>query len=146
MSPKREPLAEQLLEVVRALDPVTEQALTVAQGATLSQLAALRVLASGGSSVTGLATALGTHRSSASRMVDRLVAAGLAEKAPSPTSQREVVVTATAKGRSAAQAVARSRLTALSRLLRPLGEEDRQVVAGALDILLSQLTSQQSGH
>lgn len=139
--PTREPLAEQLLEVLRALDPVTEQALQVAQGATLSQLAALRALGRHGSSVSALGAALGTHRSSASRMVDRLVAGGFAEKAPSPTSQREVVVTATAKGRAAAQAVARYRLNALSQVLRPLDAAERQQVARGLDVLLDRLTS-----
>lgn len=134
--PHADPLAILLLQLVRVLDPITEQALTSAHGATLSQLAALRVLGSEPFTVTALGEALGIHRSSASRMVNRLVAAGLADKAPSPTSQREVVVTATATGRDAARQVAERRLAALSALLVPLTAVERTAVDSALQSLL----------
>lgn len=142
--PTVDPLAALLLDVVRALDPMNEQALSVARGATLSQLAALRLLGPRSLSVSALAAELGTHRSSASRMVDRLIAAGLADKHPSPTSGREVEVTATPKGRAAAQAVARYRRATLSRLLADLPQEQRGPVTEALTVLLAQLRSVQA--
>lgn len=86
--------------------------------------------------MTALGESLGIHRSSASRMVSRLVAAGLADKAISPASPREVVVTATAKGRDAARQVAERRLAALGALLVPLETAERTAVGGALQTLL----------
>jgi DNA-binding MarR family transcriptional regulator len=139
--PNADPLASLLLDVVRALDPMNEQALSVAKGATLSQLAALRLLGTRRLSVSALAAELGTHRSSASRMVDRLVAAGLAEKRPSATSGREVEVAATAQGRATAKAVSRYRQATLSRLLADLPQDQRGPVTKALTTLLQQLRS-----
>lgn len=131
-----DPLAHKLLELVRTMDPITEHALHLARGATLSQLAVLRRLGSETFTVSALAEGLGIHRSSASRMVDRMVTAGLVRKVASPTSRREVLVTATPKGRHAASDVAQHRLAALGQLLARLDASERSALSVALDALL----------
>ena len=129
-------LPELLLQLLRALDPVTEAALAVSRGATLSQLAVLRVLGGDQLRVITIADRCGIHRSSASRMVDRLVAAGLATKRPSPTNGREVQIAATARGRTAAHSVAEHRRATLTDLLSRLPVDQRDDVAVSLKALL----------
>ncbi|MGB8652557.1 MAG: MarR family transcriptional regulator [Mycobacteriales bacterium] len=139
MPASSDPLPDLLLHLVRLLDPVTEQAMSAAHGATLAQLAGLRVLDGRPQSVTALAEQLGVHRSSASRLVDRLVAGGFATRTPSPTSGREVVVAATALGVTAARNVATRRRKALTTMLRDLPEDQREQVTGALRLLVASL-------
>jgi DNA-binding MarR family transcriptional regulator len=128
-------LSDLLLDVVRALDPITEQALTAGRGATLSQLAVLRALDGGQLSVSAIAHIVGVNRSSISRMVNRMLVMGLVEKQPSPTNGREGVVTATADGRSAAASVARSRRQRLDERLRTMTPEEQIALQSALRIL-----------
>lgn len=136
--PDLEPdLPELLLRLLRALDPITEGALAVSRGATLSQLAVLRVLGRDELRVITIAERCGIHRSSASRMVDRLVTAGLATKRPSPTSGREVQIAATARGKAAARSVATHRRAALTELLAQLPAGQRADVAVSVQALLA---------
>jgi DNA-binding MarR family transcriptional regulator len=129
-------LPDLLLRLARVLDPVTEKALEAAGPATLTQVAALRQLAEGPASVSDLGRRLGVHRSSASRLVDRLVAAGLATRVASPVSRREVVVACTPQGRRVARAVGQRRSAALAALTSTVPEAEQRRIAAALERLL----------
>ncbi len=132
-------LPDLLLRLVRVLDPVTDLALEAARGSTLTQVTALRRLSAGPLSVSELGRSMGIHRSSASRLVDRLIAAELATREPSPTSGREVVVSCTARGRAVARDVAKRRSGALRTLVRHLPAQEQATVARALALLLQRL-------
>lgn len=132
-------LPDLLLRLVRVLDPVTDLALEAARGSTLTQVTALRRLSTGPLSVSDLGRGMGIHRSSASRLVDRLVAADLATREPSPTSGREVVVSCTTRGRAVARDVAKRRSAALRSLVRSVPAEEQRLVSQSLDLLLQRL-------
>jgi DNA-binding MarR family transcriptional regulator len=134
--PDQSALPDLLLRLVRVLDPVTEKAMEAAGTATLTQVSALRRLADGPARVSELGRQLGVHRSSASRLVDRLVAAGLATPVASPVSRREVVVACTPKGRRVARAVSQRRTAALSALTTAIPETEQRRLAVALERLL----------
>jgi DNA-binding MarR family transcriptional regulator len=75
-----------------------------AEGITMAQHAALWVLclsdAPDGVTTGALADGLITRQPDVTRLVDRLVRAGLAERKPSPTDRRVVLVAATHAGRA----------------------------------------------
>ena len=63
---------------------------------TVTQVRALVVIASRGSVSLGeLAAACGVHLTSASRLCDRLVAAGLMDRADDPANRRQLTLTLT---------------------------------------------------
>ena len=91
--------------------PVTARSLAaVDHDVTLAQYRSLVVLASRGPQTPGaLASALGVHASTVTRMCDRLVAKRLIRRGGSPTSRREVELRLTAKGRRLVDSVTRRR-------------------------------------
>jgi DNA-binding MarR family transcriptional regulator len=94
-------VTDALLSASRALVAVAARSIAAfADDVTLPQYRALVVLASRGPQNMGaLATELGVHPSTATRLVDRLVARRLVQRAPAPDSRREVVLSLTARGR-----------------------------------------------
>lgn len=86
----------------------------IAGGIPPVQLQALAVLAGGDVRMRELAHQLGLAASTVTRLVDRLEAAGLAERRSERPDRRSVLVGLTAHGREALQAV-RSRLRGLLR-------------------------------
>lgn len=122
---------EAVLGAARALNGVAEQALQDADaGLTVPQLHMLTVLADRGpSSVAALATELQVNRSTALRMVDRLVAAGTVSRSDNPANGREVVVKPTRAGTALIRKVASRRRRAAVRLLGTAGvEADRKTL------------------
>lgn len=103
-----------------------------AEGATLTQVAALRALTPMPLSVSELARVLGVHRSSASRLVDRLVGGGWVTREPAAHSGREVIVALTDPGRALSVRVARSRKRALKRLISVVPTEAQEGLARQL--------------
>jgi DNA-binding MarR family transcriptional regulator len=95
-----------------------------------------------------LAEALRVDPSTATRAVQRLVRAGLAERQPAPEDGRVVVVVASELGRQRHEAVAERRRMSLARMLSEFDVDERRQLAdllerlvGALDHLAADLPS-----
>jgi DNA-binding MarR family transcriptional regulator len=89
-------------DAARALVAIVEAAREQARTRlSTSQLEALLVVEDKeGLNLGALAERMGVLLSSASRLCDRLVAAGMLERAASPVDRREVILTLTANGRA----------------------------------------------
>ncbi len=88
-----------------------------------------------GLSATDLAEALGVHVSSASRTVDRLVAAGLVDRRESTEDRRRLDLTPTPEGSRLLDEVMADRRSALSELLGRMSPEDRDHLARGMAAL-----------
>jgi DNA-binding MarR family transcriptional regulator len=76
--------------------------------------------------LTALAGELGAIMSSASRLCDRLVAAGLVERIQSSGDRREVSMTLTREGTQLLAAIERERRLALASVLAGMAPEERE--------------------
>ncbi|MCD0443669.1 MarR family transcriptional regulator [Glycomyces sp. A-F 0318] len=92
-----------------------------------------------GGSVTQLSSALGLTHSGTVRLVDRLAAAGLAERVGAPDG-RAVSVVLTARGRHTAERILRTRERSLESVLSALSSDEADHLAAALDTMLTALT------
>ena len=88
-----------------------------------------------GASATDVAEALGVHVSSASRTVERLVAAGLLERRDSPRDRRRLDLAPTPAGERLLDAVMADRRRELDALLARMPEEDRAALARGMAAL-----------
>ncbi|HEX2806036.1 MAG TPA: MarR family winged helix-turn-helix transcriptional regulator [Kineosporiaceae bacterium] len=103
--------------------------------------AALAVLAQDpGLGIEQLRPPLGLSQSAAVRVVDSLVADGLAERGPGPDA-RSVAVRLTAAGDDQAQTVLRRRAALLEDSLAALSKTEREQLAVILEKILSRLTA-----
>ena len=115
---------------VRAADQIGE--------ASLVQLRALTVLDDAdGANLMQLADGMGVTVSTTSRLVDRLVAAGLVDRRPSEVTRREVSITLTAAGESVLHRYDDLRLRELRGRLSRLEPDRRDVVLHGLRELVS---------
>jgi DNA-binding MarR family transcriptional regulator len=115
---------------VRAADRIGE--------ASLVQLRALTVLSdAGGANLAQLAEGMGVTVSTTSRLVDRLIAAGLVDRRPSEVTRREVSISLTDTGRAVLQRYDDLRVTALRDRLDQLAPERRAAALTALADLLA---------
>lgn len=124
-------MVEAILGAARTVDRLSEQALReTGAGVTAAQLRMLAVLAERGpSSVAALAGQLDVNRSTALRMVERLVALGMVSREDNPRNGREVVVKPTRAGSALLKKVATRRRRAVGSLLHSLPAElDRKHV------------------
>src|SRR4051812_50206866 len=113
---------------VRAADQIGE--------ASLVQLRALTVLdALGAATLMQLADGMGVTVSTASRLVDRLIAAGLVDRRPSEATRREISVTLTPHGRAVLQRYDDLRVDALTGRLAQLDPPRRTAAVDALRAL-----------
>lgn len=112
-----------ILGAARALDHAAERALDeVGVGITAPQFRMLSVLAERGpSSVAALAADLHVNRSTALRMVERLVAADVVSRENNPANGREVVVKPTRTGSALIKKVATRRRRAVAKLFQGAG-------------------------
>lgn len=92
-----------------------------------------------GSPIDALRDPLGLTHSAAVRVVDRLVAAGLARRRPGRDG-RSVGVELTSEGRAAAQSALSARQAALEEILDPLSASDRAELTRLHEKLLGGLT------
>jgi DNA-binding MarR family transcriptional regulator len=100
---------------------------------TLAQYRMLAVLADDdGQNVRDLAARLGVDRSTATRMCNRLVHAGLIGRATDPSDRRAVVISLTGEGRKVVAAVTRARRDAVATLLRSLTPARREQLVDLL--------------
>lgn len=122
-----------LLHLARTVVGISARAADQLGRLSVVQLRALTVLRGlGGTSLGRLAAGMGVAPSTASRLVDRLVAAGLAAREPAPHSRRELVLTVTARGQEILDRYDGFRLTELRALLDALPAERREPVLAAL--------------
>jgi DNA-binding MarR family transcriptional regulator len=82
--------------------------------------------------VRDLAARLGVERSTATRMCDRLVSAGLIERNTDPADRRAVVISLTGPGREVVEAVTRARRDNVARLLKTLPPARREQLVDLL--------------
>jgi len=83
--------------------------------------------------VRDLAGRLGVERSTATRMCDRLVGAGLIDRTTDPTDRRAVLIALTAQGRAVVATVTRARRDNVASLLRTLPPARREQLVDLLD-------------
>lgn len=101
------------------------------------QLRALTVLRENPrANLVRLAESMGVTVSTASRLVDRLVAAGLATRKPSTRTRREVTLGLTRAGRSTLRRYDRLRLGSVHECLGHLLPEGREQLVAALRVLV----------
>jgi len=117
-----------LLVASRALVGVAARSLAGVDDVTLPQYRALVVLARPVSITIGdLATTLDIHRSTATRLCDRLERKGLVRRRPGASEdRRETAVTLTAKGRRLVDRVTEHRLRDLHVIASWMSPADRQ--------------------
>lgn len=130
-----DPLAavvDAVLDGSRALVAVSARSIAGAKSVTLPQFRMLVVLSEGDASLTGLAGQLDVAPSTALRMVDRLVAAGLVERSIRPENRRETRLALTAAGRRVVRTVTQRRRRDLRAVLERLGPDRREAVAEAM--------------
>ena len=100
-----EDVVEAVLASSRALVAVSARSIAGSPGVTLPQYRMLVVLSQNPSNLSKLAAALDVAPSTAMRMVDRLVAAGLVERAVPESNRRETRLALTAAGRRTVNSV-----------------------------------------
>ena len=103
---------------------------------TLPQFRALVVVDRLGTPrLTDLATDLGVGLPSASRLCDRLVAAGLLTRAPNPDSRREVLLALTPRARRLVHRVMHRRREQVADIVKHLDEQHQVALLDALTAL-----------
>ena len=81
-----------------------------------------------------LAVALRVDPSTVTRTLQRMEAAGLAERrSPAFGDRRAVIVTPTATGRERQTSIAAKRVTMITEIMAPLSEKDREQLVGLLE-------------
>jgi DNA-binding MarR family transcriptional regulator len=127
-------VVDALLNASRQLVAMAARSLAaVEENLTLPQYRMLVVLdTQGPSSLARLAEALEVNSSTAMRMVDRLVGAGMVEKVPSPDSRREVGLSTTPAGRAVVEKVTEHRLAAITRTVKAIPADQRAHLVSAL--------------
>jgi DNA-binding MarR family transcriptional regulator len=114
-----------LAVVARTIAPALEQV-------SLPQFRVLVVLVGAGPHRLGaLAERVSTVPSTFSRVVDRMEGRGLVLRTPSPDSRREVLVTATDRGRRIVEQVTEARRTELAAILKDLPDDHLANIARA---------------
>ena len=104
---------------------------------SLVQLRALSVIDEvDGANLMQLSDGMGVTVSTASRLVDRLLTAGLVDRRPSETTRREITLSLTAQGQSLLSHYDDLRLQALRRRLDQLPRTRRTAVVAALGDLV----------
>jgi DNA-binding MarR family transcriptional regulator len=107
-----------------------------------AQLRALLIIERGGSlNLNRLAALLGASASAASRLLDRMQAAGLVTRDRAAASRREIVVVPTEAGRRLAEWVRSRRRAALVKLLEGMSADGRAALARGLGELALDGTS-----
>jgi DNA-binding MarR family transcriptional regulator len=98
-----------------------------------AQMRALLIIGRAGSlNLSRLALALGASASAASRLVDRMQAAGLLTRDRAAASRREIVLVPTESGRRLADWVRGRRRAALGELLQAMTPDGREALARGL--------------
>lgn len=129
-------VTDAVLTAARLLMAVTARSIAaVDESITLAQFRLLVILNTVGAvKHAALADQLGVNPSTASRMVDRLVAAGMVDRQTNPASRREIVIELTAEGRRLVRLVTARRRKEIAKIVTRMPEQNR---AGLVDALLA---------
>ncbi|MEU9071305.1 MarR family transcriptional regulator [Streptomyces sp. NPDC048109] len=127
-------VTREVLTASRLLVAVSARSLSaVEERVTLPQFRMLVVLsARGATKLVALADLLHVAPSTAMRMVDRLIAAGLADRQVNPDNRRETLLRLTAEGRRTVEEVTARRRTEIAVIVERLSPEKRRVLIDAL--------------
>lgn len=123
-----------VLTASRLLVAVSARSLaSVEESLTLPQFRMLVVLDSRGPmNISRLGEHLDVIPSTAMRMVDRLAAAGMLEREPSPATRREICISLTDKGRSVVAGATERRRTEIARIVDAMPKSHRAGLVRAL--------------
>jgi DNA-binding MarR family transcriptional regulator len=121
-----------VLTASRALVAVSARSIATAGGVTLPQYRMLVVLAGDPTNLTTLAAHLDVAASTALRMVDRLVTAGLVERTVRPDNRRETHLSLTVAGRRTVRTVTARRRRDISTVIDTMEAEQRAGLAYAM--------------
>ena len=101
---------------------------------TLPQWRVLVMVDTRGSlNLSAVAAGLDVNPSNASRICDRLIKAGWLDRQESPTDRRNITLSLTATGRRLVTKVVRHRRNAITRVLRGMDPDDRELLTTAFD-------------
>ena len=125
-----------VLAATRVLVAVSAQSIqSVEDVVTLTQLRALVTIAShDGLNLAGLANALDVHPSSATRVCDRLVAAGLLDRRDAVDDRRHLNLALTTKGRRLVDTVMDDRRDKIEAIMRRIPQRRRRDVVEAFGV------------
>jgi DNA-binding MarR family transcriptional regulator len=122
-----------LIDVTRAIVGIATEAADELGAISVVQLRALTVLAElAPASLGQLAEGVGVTASTTSRLVDRLVTGGFAERRPSPESRRQIELRLTPEGEATLARYDALRLDRLRAALDRVPEARREAVVEAL--------------
>ncbi|WP_149831305.1 MarR family winged helix-turn-helix transcriptional regulator [Streptomyces tailanensis] len=123
-----------VLTASRLLVAVSARSLAeVEERVTLPQFRMLVVLSTrGATKLVTLADALQVAPSTAMRMIDRLIAAGLADRQANPDNRRETVLRLTEEGRRTVEDVTGSRRAEIAGIVARLAPDQRAALVDAL--------------
>ncbi len=121
----------------RVLVGVSARSLAAVEGRlTITQFRTLVVLDTNpGTNLNGLADELAVNSSTAMRMIDKLLAAGLVTRGENPNNRREVVLGLTDEGRRLVTTVTRRRRAEIARIVTKIPPEQRDALVDALHAL-----------
>ena len=127
-------ITEALLTVSRLLVGISARSIEdVDEHLTIPQFRALVTLSQKGSiNLATFAELLEVKPSAAGRMVDRLVAAGLIDRRPHPTSRRELLVVLSPQGRKVLRQVITRRRKVIADIVENMPTSDRRGLARGL--------------
>ncbi len=127
-------ITDALLTASRLLVAISAHSIAaVDENITFPQFRALVILSNEGPiNLATLAGLLGVQPSATGRMVDRLVAAGLIDRLPHPTSRRELLAALTARGREVVQQVTARRRAEIAQIVEKMPPPERHGLVGAL--------------
>ncbi|WP_329408187.1 MarR family transcriptional regulator [Nocardia vinacea] len=127
-------ITDALLTASRLLVALSARSIAhVDETITIPQFRTLVILSTRGpANLATLAGILNVQPSTATRMVDRLVLAGLIDRQPNPNSRRELVVDLTTRGREIVDAVTARRRTEIAAVVERMPAADRHGLVRAL--------------
>lgn len=127
-------LVEAVLAAARVLVGISAQSVaSVDAVVTLPQLRVLMMIASRGAlNLAAVAAGLGVHPSNGTRVVERLVNAGLVDRRDDPADRRNLVLELTDAGRELVDQITHHRRTTIVELLERVPEDQRAGLGPAL--------------
>jgi DNA-binding MarR family transcriptional regulator len=127
-------ITDALLTASRLLVAISAHSIAeVDESITFPQFRTLVILSNQGPiNLATLAGLLGVQPSATGRMVDRLVAAGLIDRLPHPTSRRELLAELTKRGREVVKRVTAQRRTEIAHIVEQMPQAERAGLVRAL--------------
>ncbi len=127
-------ITDALLTASRLLVGISARSIAqVDETITTPQFRTLVILSTRGPiNLATLASELGVQPSATGRMVDRLVASGLIDRLPHPTSRRELLAALTTRGRDVVRRVTAHRRAEIAAIVEKMPAADRHGMVRAL--------------